>query len=253
MIKSKNKYTKMQKAWYEKYQRKMSIHNHLFHDSNPDLKNILLGDITADADSWKGKTALEFGCGCGRNLDTLLNLAKWKRVDGVDIAAANINYCDKYLKDLGHSSNRFNLYVNNGINVDVLDSNEYDYIMSTIVLQHICVHKIRKSILTDLYRVLKPGGILSFQVALDSSDKSHHLNGHSNDRRQTWKNHVGYYDNNIDAEKTNGIFDFNCEKPEYMYEDLKDIGFLPVGISHEIRKAWEDPGHDNWIYFRAIK
>ena len=37
-----------------------------------------------------GRTALDFGCGVGRNVDNLLKLSDWRRVDGCDISQENL-------------------------------------------------------------------------------------------------------------------------------------------------------------------
>ena len=46
---------------------------------------------------------------------------------------------------------------------DELNTNEYDFVMSTIALQHICVYDIRYSIMKDIHRVLKDGGVFTAQ------------------------------------------------------------------------------------------
>ena len=67
---------------------------------------------------------------------------------------------------------------------------EYDFVMSTIVLQHIAVYDIRFQYLQEFFRVMKPGGLLSFQMGYGE--------GYGK---------AGYYDNHYHAESTNSAHD----------------------------------------------
>lgn len=233
MLNENNKYTLMQKGVYSKESNRMSITNHRHHDKNPDYYNILLKEPSTNPDIYIDKTALDFGCGCGRNVDNLLKLTNWKRVDGIDISKENIDYCNKYLADLQYDIKKFKFYTNNGIDVSPLDNDEYDYIISTIVFQHICVYDIRRSLLVDLLRVLKPGGIFSLQVALDPINNS-----------------VSYYENNYNAKNTNGKADFAVEDVNIMKKDLEEIGYKI--LEYSIRDSFSDR-HNKWIYWKLTK
>lgn len=233
MIEENNKYTLMQKNVYAKENLSMSKINHRHHDKNPDYYNILLREPKLEPEKYSGATALDFGCGCGRNIDNLLKLANWKRVDGIDISPENIQYCNKYLSELGYNKDKFNFYVNNGIDVQQLKTDEYNFIVSTIVFQHICVHEIRYSLLKDLFRTLKPEGIFSLQVALDSVSSS-----------------VPYYENFYDAKSTNGKADFSVDNIEYMEKDLTEIGYKIN--EYLIRDSYSDK-HKKWIYWKLSK
>lgn len=233
MIDENNKYTLMQRRVYSQENNRMSKTNHRHHDNNPDYYNILLREPKLNPEKYKDCVALDFGCGCGRNVDNLLKLAEWNRVDGIDISKENIEYCNKYLKQLGYSSEKFKFYTNNGVDVRDLKNDEYDYIISTIVFQHICVHEIRYSLLKDLFRTLKSGGIFSLQVALDKTPSS-----------------VSYYENFYDAQNTNSKADFALENPEYMEKDLIEIGFNID--EYIIRNSYSDK-HEKWIYWKLSK
>lgn len=232
MVNKDNKYTKMQSNFFDSLAENMSHGNHREHDSNPDYYDILLGDLN-DEDFYGTETALDFGCGCGRNVDNLLKNWNWKRVDGVDISLNVIQKADEFLIK---NHKNYKLYVNNGVDLDVLLSNEYDFVMSTIVFQHICVHEIRFSLMKDIYRVLKEGGLFSFQMGYGNKPNT---------------GTVEYYDNNYDALSTNSGCDTRVEDPSQIIKDLEKIGFK--NIKTIIRPSWSNNVHDQWIFINAYK
>lgn len=229
MITQENQYTNMQKGMYEQ-----GTSNHEEHNGNEDYWNILLGDLK-DKENWDGKIGLDFACGKGRNVTNMLNLCDWARVDGIDLSTGNVNYNKETYKNQNS-----NWYTNNGVDVSELKDDEYDFIMSTIALQHIPVYDIRKSLITDLYRTLKSGGVFSFQMGYgkDLSD----VNG---------RPRSSYFDNSYDASQTNGEYDVRVQNEEDLIKDMESIGFKNVTI--EIRDSWSDIGHPQWIYVRCEK
>jgi ubiquinone/menaquinone biosynthesis C-methylase UbiE len=229
MITQENQYTNMQKGMYHG-----GTSNHEEHNSNEDYWNILLGDLK-NKENWDGKTALDFACGKGRNVTNMLNLCDWGRVDGIDLSTGNIDYN----KETYRNQNS-NWYANNGVDVSELKDEEYDFIMSTIALQHIPVYDIRKSLITDLFRTLKSGGVFSFQMGYgkDLID----VNG---------RPRSSYFDNSYDASQTNGEYDVRVQNEEDLIKDMESIGFKNVTI--EIRDSWSDIGHPQWIYVRCEK
>jgi ubiquinone/menaquinone biosynthesis C-methylase UbiE len=238
-MKKDNVYTKMQRDFYNSSADIMAIENHRGHDYNPDYKEVLLKDILIN--NWENKSALDFGCGIGRNVDNLLNMANWSNVDGCDISSENIIRADKFLQSCGYTKDKYNLYTTTGTSLDPIKDNNYDFIMSTIVLQHIAVYDIRYSILKDIFRVLKPNGLFSFQMAQYNNVKC-----------------AKYYDNAWDAQGTNGIFDVSIDDPNNMILDLSNIGFK--NITFEIRNEWDanskkfmSPTNSKWLYFKAYK
>jgi len=223
-MKSDNKYTKMQKAQYAK-----GASNHLEHNDNPDYWDILLEPLKYD--KWDNKKAPDFGCGKGRNIENLLKLAEWAYVDGVDISSGNIKYCKKTFSD---SKSKF--YENNGVDLKAFPSNIYDFVLSTITLQHIPVYDIRDVLLKEIFRVMAPGGLFSFQMGW----------GEKIDKEQ-----ADYKDNFYNARGTNSIVDVNIDNVNDLIEHLEVIGFKHIRFT--IRKSFSDIKHDEWIYTRAIK
>ena len=228
MINKENKYTQMQKAQYA-----TGTNNHENHNANSNYWDILLGDLK-DKENWDGKIALDFACGKGRNVTNMLNLCDWARVDGIDISEGNISHNKNE-----YQSQNSNWYCNNGTDVSELNDNEYDFIMSTIALQHIPVYDIRKSLITDLLRTLKPGGMFSFQL------------GYGEGLESPIGPRVSYFENYYDAPGTNSMCDVRVHTEEEVINDLKEIGF--VNITTEVRESYDDSGHPQWIYVKCYK
>lgn len=191
-----------QKAVFEKDHHLMPTRNHKQHNDDPEYWDILLKDIVVDPSFWENKHALDFGCGCGRNIENLLNLAKFKRVDGCDISLKNSKYAKGYINDL-FGPEKCQTWENDGYTLKPAKDDTYDFVMSHIVFQHIPNYDVRFSILLDIYRVLKEGGIAS----LHFMDLSHS---------------VTYYENSFQL--------MNCvvENPNYLIEDFEKIGFKNV-------------------------
>jgi|688.fasta_scaffold689506_2 ubiquinone/menaquinone biosynthesis C-methylase UbiE len=232
MIDSTNKYTQMQLNQYNSLASGWSQENRDpvvgsfdLHNEWKDYENLF-----TPIDSQNEKIGLDFACGPGRNIVKYSN--RFKRLDGVDISPVNIQNAKEYISSNGIGCN---LYVSNGVGVDCIESNTYDFVMSTIALQHICVYDIRYSIMKDIYRILKNGGVFTAQMGFGSPSPAT----------------VGYYENYYNAQGTNRTCDVCIESTEQLEKDLIEIGFTnfqfiigPVG-----------PGdiHPNWIYFNCIK
>ena len=228
MVNKDNQYTHMQKRVYAG-----GTTNHEEHNTNPNYWDILLGDLK-NKEKWDGKVGLDFACGKGRNVTNMLNLCDWARVDGIDISEGNISHNKKE-----YASQNSNWYCNNGTDVSELKDNEYDFIMSTIALQHIPVYDIRKSLITDLLRTLKPGGIFSFQM------------GYGQGLESPLGPRVSYFENHYTANGTNSACDVRIQSEDEIIKDLESIGF--TNIKTEIRESYSDNGHPQWIYIKAYK
>jgi ubiquinone/menaquinone biosynthesis C-methylase UbiE len=228
-MESNNTYTNMQKTSYSG-----GTSNHPEHNDNPDYWDILLGDLK-NKDKWEDKLALDFACGKGRNIVNMFSIANFSRIDGIDISKNNINWCLQHYNNINS-----NWYCNNGINVSDLQNNEYDFIMSTIALQHIPVYDIRKSLITDLLRVLKPGGLFSFQMGYGKN-----LDDQFNRPRSP------YFANEWTAKSTNSGHDVRVQSEKEIIDDLKNIGF--TNITTQIKESYSDAGHPQWIYIKCYK
>lgn len=105
---------------------------------------------------WK---VLEIGCGVGRIIKYLRE--RFAQVDGVDISENMVQFAKQYLAD---GKQNGEVYVNNGYDLQQLPDQNYDFVYSTIVFQHIRSISIVKSYFQETFRVLKPGGYFRLQV-----------------------------------------------------------------------------------------
>jgi len=231
MIDPNNPYTKMQKMDYEREASGMNKENHKIHNDNPDYWSILVSDTET---GFEDKVGLDFGCGCGRNVQNLWK--RFKRMDGCDISSGNINFSTQNNRAIGNTKSKF--YVTDGTNLQPVPRNEYDFVMSTIVLQHIPIYDIRYGILKDILRVMKPGGLLSFQMGFGKADISDGA-GIAN-----------YHDNAYQARSTNSSYDVQVLDATDILEDLYKIGF--TNITYQFGKPWTDR-HPQWIFMKARK
>lgn len=238
-----NQYTNMQRNYYDSTAHIMEIENHRKHNSNPDYYGLLLKEISDNPENWKNKVALDFGCGCGRNVKNLVELAPFNHADGCDISKENIEKTRQFLHNSNIEKNIYNLYTTTGISLDPIESNKYDFVMSTIVLQHICVHSIRLNLLKDIYRVMKDNGLFSFQMAQYN--------------RQGETNATYYFDDNWNAPGTNGMKDVSIDDPNDLIKELSEIGYK--NISYVIRPDWDYNNEkyfengNKWIFVKCYK
>lgn len=185
-------------------------------------------------DNYKDKIALDFACGPGRNIIKYHD--RFSRIDGVDISSNNIKNATHNIEKAGLLVP--NLYVSSGNDLGKVENDYYDFIFSTIAMQHICVHEIRFSILKSMYKALKLGGRISIQMGY-GDDPNYKLGA------------VGYYDNYYNALSTNSQHDCRVENPKQVEDDLYSIGFK--NFEYWIRPVGPGDNHEKWIFFTAIK
>jgi len=233
MIDSNNRYTRMQRAYYDKAAAKWSEENPdpvvgSFHKQNAckEYENLF-----TRIENQQDKIVLDFACGPGRSI--VRYNGRFKRIDGVDICSKNIENARGYTNSKGITDSR--LFVNNGVDLEGIESDYYDVVMSTIALQHICVYDIRFSLMTEFFRVLKSGGIFTAQMGIGLLPPSKR----------------GYYDNYYDAKTTNSGIDVCIVCPCQIKYDLVKIGFRDFDFT--ITDVGAGVGNWRWIFFSAIK
>jgi ubiquinone/menaquinone biosynthesis C-methylase UbiE len=232
-MKPDNQYTQMQLSHYNSEASKWSVENPdavvgSFHQHNNWEDYKYLFDPIKNP---KEKIVLDFACGPCRNIAK--HGFKFKRMDGVDISPINIENAKKYLDSLNITGS--NLYISNGVDLDIIKDNSYDAVISSIALQHICVYDIRYSIFKEIYRVLAKDGIFSAQMGF----------GHPSPYT------VDYYENYYNAPSTNRACDVCVASESQLEKDLLEIGFKDFQFT--IRPVGPGDCHPNWIFFNVKK
>lgn len=227
-------YKKMQKDYYDKAAKEWSVDNRNpvvgsfdGHNAWKDYEYLwqnLVGDT-------KKMTALDFGCGVGRGI--VLYTKKFKKIDGVDISAINIEKAKEWIKH-NKIRKRSTFFECNGSDLSIIKGEgKYNVIYSTITFQHICCYCIRLSYLKNFKRLLKKDGYLTIQMGFGKSDRAR----------------VDYYADNFEAEGTNGECDVEVASIDQIIKDLTDIGYK--NVNHYVRPIGAGDKHENWIYFNA--
>lgn len=101
--------------------------------------------------------ALDFGCGVGRLSQALAN--HFEEVAGIDIAPSMIELAQRY----NRHGDKCKYYMNKENNLKIFNDNEFDFIYTNIVLQHMKPEYSTKY-LEEFLRLLKKGGALVFQL-----------------------------------------------------------------------------------------
>ena len=158
------KYLKMQKEYYndERISSEQVVGNYKWHENFPYETQLLYknGDMRMPLiTNSKEKYALDFGCGPGRMINRMSKL--FKRVDGVDIS-------ENLLIESKQQHPDSNFYISSGKDTGSAPNDTYDFVYSTIAMQHIAVHSIRMDILKRIHKILKPGGVATIQMAFNA-------------------------------------------------------------------------------------
>lgn len=109
--------------------------------------------------------ALDFGCGVGRLSRALTS--RFAQVTGVDVAQTMVEKGRTLNDDLG---DRLQFVHNTAPDLTVLDPQKFDFIYTSIVLQHI-PDPASLGYISELIRLLKPDGTLVFQIPTEDIRK----------------------------------------------------------------------------------
>jgi SAM-dependent methyltransferase len=101
--------------------------------------------------------ALDFGCGPGRLTQALAE--HFERVDGVDVAPSMVELARR----LDRSGGRCVYHLNPASDLSLFADGAFDLAYSNITLQHV-PPRLAEGYLAELLRVLRPGGVLVFQL-----------------------------------------------------------------------------------------
>jgi SAM-dependent methyltransferase len=106
--------------------------------------------------SWN--TALDFGCGVGRLSVALSD--RFLSVTGVDISSSMIDQA----RSSWTSKSNLSFVVNERSDLSVFAANNFDFVYSARVLQHMPTTQLALEYIAEFVRVLRPGGVACFQV-----------------------------------------------------------------------------------------
>jgi SAM-dependent methyltransferase len=108
------------------------------------------------ADVRRGR-ALDFGCGVGRLSQALAG--EFEQVDGVDLAPSMI----RQARELNGFPDRCRYHRNDRADLAIFPSSTFDFIYTTITLQHMAPQYSRRYI-EEFFRVARPGAVVMFQI-----------------------------------------------------------------------------------------
>lgn len=126
--------------------------------------SILLYRLDSLNISFNRGRALDFGCGIGRLTQALAS--DIESVAGVDISETMIRLADK----LNRFPNKVRYHVNAESHLKIFPDDSFDFIYTNIVLQHI-EPRFSLSYLEEFLRILRPQGLLIFQLPSHLRDK----------------------------------------------------------------------------------
>jgi SAM-dependent methyltransferase len=101
--------------------------------------------------------ALDFGCGAGRLTQAMA--PHFERCEGVDISPAMI----RLAKELNRRGERCRYRVNETDSLALFADSSFDFVYSSLVLQHMDP-PLARGYIREFARVVRPGGLLVFQV-----------------------------------------------------------------------------------------
>lgn len=115
------------------------------------------GNVFQGADP-KTMKVVEIGCGAGRLTRALSDI--FGEVHAVDVSAEMVQQARKAVADRAHVT----VHNNNGYDLSMLPSGEFDFAYSAVVFQHIPSYEVIENYVREVNRLLKPGKLFKFQV-----------------------------------------------------------------------------------------
>ena len=152
-----NEFGELNPLWAVKTDKKNWDIKKFFETGEQEIKEVINYINSLNLKIPRGK-ALDFGCGVGRLSQALVN--HFDEVCGIDIAKSMIDSANKYNK----SKDKCKYFLNESDDLSLFEDNSFDFIYTNIVLQHIPDKKIIRNYLKEFLRILKPNGVLMFQL-----------------------------------------------------------------------------------------
>lgn len=120
----------------------------------------LLTEIEALKIPLQKRAALDFGCGVGRLTQALGD--HFETAHGVDIAPSMIEQAQRY----NRHGDRCRYHLNETDNLALFPDDSFDLVYSYVVLHHMRP-EYALAYISEFVRVLAPGGVISFQLAVE--------------------------------------------------------------------------------------
>ena len=128
-----------------------------FFRTGVDEIQFILDRVAAVGLALRSGRALDFGCGLGRLTQALAS--HFERADGIDISTAMVERA----RALNRAGERVSYHVNSGDDLALFPADAFDFVYSSITLQHIPPQYSRRYI-QEFFRVASPGGVVVFQI-----------------------------------------------------------------------------------------
>lgn len=184
--------------------------------------------------SFSRSKALDFGCGVGRLTQALSD--EFEEVHGVDIAESMISQAKKYNKH----KDRCHYHVNVKEDLMLFDGNNFSFVYTNIVLQHMKPVYAKKYI-KEFLRILSQEGVLVFQLPSEPINKSFF--------RSTLKKVLPSFIFNAYVKWKDGldaIIEMYCIEKNEVLEFLKENNAEVLDVTEDISTG------DDWLSFRYV-
>lgn len=110
-------------------------------------------------------TALDFGCGVGRLTRAMAH--HFAHCTGVDVAETMIEQARRL-----NQRPACTFLVNETNDLARFENSTFDFVYSALVLQHLPTVEVIRTFIAEFFRVLKPGGLLAFQLPTQVPSRS---------------------------------------------------------------------------------
>lgn len=264
---SLGQYKLMQKTFYNgEHPPEDVVGNYQWHEQFPYETQLLHrnGDLRfpliAPLDNLRNRTALDFACGPGRMVKRMGKY--FGRVDGVDISQRLLDTA----RELCPGSQ---FYLSSGDDIGEAPAASYDFVYSTIAIQHIAVRTIRNRILGLLAASLKPSGVMCIQLAfhpdypLIHRGRSFRFLGREISVRRPATYHADWCEDRLDAGGTNGWCDAAIGLRN-LPAVTEDFSKHLTGVAHwfyDVQLLYNDLGGEahhpywasHWLFVSGVK
>ena len=104
---------------------------------------------------------LDVGCGVGRMIKSMAS--HFEHITGVDVSREMVLKAREWLRNVNNAE----IFENSGVDLKPFESSRFDLVYSCIAFQHM-PREVFENYLSEINRVLKPGGFLEFQMFVGS-------------------------------------------------------------------------------------